>query len=363
MSDATPLVVEIPSRKASIMVTSHGIIQTRPQKAKTWVIPKRGKRGKVTTFSRSSSANMKKKLITLPDYTNLYGLTLTLKSSAWNGDAEDIRYFWLKFSNSIKRVSRCGKLSPLCYYVWRIELQQNLTPHWHVLLSVESERDVLAFRKVFLDSVKRHFGYEPVDKIACDVTDITSYETAYGYMASHNTKHKRSQLGWQGRQWGLCFCTKEAKERYKAKISALEASAVAIESENDIPAMSINVGYSQLCNIEDRSYAIYKRVLKRFLFSKMRNVDKLQNPLKWSHSVYDKKRLKTERRYERLHTNEERDYNRVFYGKKTVLKRSSFGYVEKSFNCSLNWLAYRQTAQKCQFLTSQASANLVRYAL
>ena len=162
MSEETSdLVVEIPERKASLMATGFGIVQTEPQKARKWVIPSnRGKRGNVTTFSRASSANMKKKLNNAPDYKNLYGLTLTLNASAWDGDTDKIRNFWKKFTTNLKYsvfVARCLVIVILC---GGLNYNKIKHPHWHCLFSVESEADILEIRRVYRNQVKRDFGYE-----------------------------------------------------------------------------------------------------------------------------------------------------------------------------------------------------------
>lgn len=359
--ELSDLVVEIPERKASLMTTGFGIVQTEPTKARKWVIPSnRGKRGNITTFSRASSANMKKKLITLPDYKNLYGLTFTLNASAWDGDTDKIRKFWNRFSTNLRHSVIRGNLFRYCYYIWRIELQQNKTPHWHCLFSVESEADILEIRRVYRNQVKRDFGYEVAPEVCCDVIELESYDSAYAYMASHNTKHKRAQLGWQGRQWGLAFVSKHAKNRYNAHIAVYKDSIEEIKSSEDVKKAVRRVGYSQLCNIELRDYQLYKRTLRRFLFAKMRSIDKVANPLRWSPDINDKKTLKASRK----------DQQKVFFVKRykpLFREDGDNGFVRcgsKPFkNGSLNWLAFRQSAQKCQFLTQQATEKLLQGVL
>lgn len=56
--------------------------------------------------------------------------------------------------------------------------------------------------------------------IAAQYRRIDNCAAAFAYVGAHAAKHKRDQLGWKGRQWGVICPTKEAKEFYALKTVA-----------------------------------------------------------------------------------------------------------------------------------------------
>lgn len=218
--------VEIPERKATLIQAPHGVIYKRAQSARTWVIPDtRRKRGKVTTFSRASARNLRGKLVMLPSINNIYGVTLTFQKEAFfnNVGYEGLRDWWKRFQTAIKFKVKKGVISPGFTCLWRIELQLNGTPHFHCVLSLDRQSDLWSFRDLFFEYVAKYLNYCPPDN-AIDMRDLSDSNEAYSYLCSHTSKHKKSQLGWQGRQWGIFFGSPKAKEIYKKSVSDVEQS-------------------------------------------------------------------------------------------------------------------------------------------
>lgn len=254
-------------RPAKIIRYNHGleIKKSIPEERRIFMPSDRQKRGKITTFSRASSSRLRSKLLKLPSITGIYGVTLTFKKEAYDKylGADGLRTMWNNFGNRIKGLCREGKVSARLYYLWRIELQQNGTPHFHIVLSTDNQGDIFTIRNLFFDYVLRYMFYGCPDN-AFDVRDLNSCEEAFNYVCSHSTKHKRSQLGWQGRQWGILFASKEAKEFYN--------SGKVVEE----------VAYNETVSKHNSSYELsrsdefkIKRTLKRLYWAKLR--DTLKN--------------------------------------------------------------------------------------
>lgn len=254
--------IQIPNRNAQVLECSHGLIFRKPLKAREWVIPSRSKRGKITTFSRSSAKNLRDKLIQIPDKVGVYGVTLTLqKDKYFEHDVEYFRNFWLSFSQAVKRAVRKGDLTEHLYLLWRIELTQNRVPHFHVILSTYSPKDIAVYCGLWVKMVKKHYNYTPIASVAVNIRAIDSYEEAYAYVCAHSSKHKRSQLGWQGRQWGMQFASAKAKKYYQDSMST---------EFKDVD--KTGVAECKLWNtLDEKTYFAIKRVLRKMFYSKLRS--------------------------------------------------------------------------------------------
>lgn len=162
---------------------------------------KKARRGCVNTFSFKSSRRLREILInwSLLDGQKFLSFTLTLpceiSSENW---ALLVKRFFKRLSSHSFPV------------VWRVELQKRKVPHLHCVSVV---RTVLDVGKIFdcwvgsCDSISdsdgisitRHNGFLLYSFVAKWVRN----ENWFVYVATHTCKHKQSQLGWIGRQWGL----------------------------------------------------------------------------------------------------------------------------------------------------------------
>ena len=213
---------EVKPRRAAVIQLPHGVLVRRPRRPGTKIgdvsglkkAKRCGKEGMV--FGRTSALNLRSKLMTLPAVRGVYGVTLTIDRHYYEGP-EQVRKFWALFCPLWKRRLEEG-ISENTYFVWRIELQKNGTPHWHCIFCADTEKDVLHFRRVYIEAVKMFFGYDAPLEAAVNIRLLDDFSQAFGYVASHATKHKQEQLGWRGRQWGMLFRTPAAKSLYKASV-------------------------------------------------------------------------------------------------------------------------------------------------
>lgn len=206
-------------------------------------------RGKISAFSSYSAQRMREKIVTLPD-DKLYSVTMTISANYYK-DAEDLRKFWHKFDSYLRYAIKKCELSPKCYFVWRIELQKNRTPHWHCIFKVENEEDLIAIRRTYCRLIQNHFGYQPCPEIAVDIQQVTS-EGIMSYISAHASKKKKDQLGWLGRQWGIKFLSREAREEYDSLVSSDQT----------------------FHNFEKATYFNFLRFLRRLYFSYFRGKGK-----------------------------------------------------------------------------------------
>lgn len=187
---------------------------------------KAGKHGGITTFSATSSRNLKRKLLDLPfegQGVTMYGVTLTIQADAYaaaSDPVEEVRKHWQSFIVTMGKQIKAGAFDSRFMFVWRIELTQKGTPHWHCIVCTPQPSDVLLFQATWCRLVGKWYGYAPNMDIAAQYRRIDNCAAAFAYVGAHAAKHKRDQLGWKGRQWGIICPTKEAKEFYTLKTVA-----------------------------------------------------------------------------------------------------------------------------------------------
>lgn len=191
---------------------------------------RRSKRSAITTFSSASAARLRRLLIQVcgPAEWECFGATLTVPGPPIT--AEEWRMVWNCFRHKMKRL---GNLA----LIWRIELQKRGQPHIHCICWGRHGEGRI--REYWFDALAllgptsgaANIDYEST--ITCgadhgelrpgwaDVTTRWMWPGAcehavkidrlngkdsigwWRYIASHASKAKQSQLGWQGRQWGI----------------------------------------------------------------------------------------------------------------------------------------------------------------
>jgi len=168
--------------------------------------------GDIRTFSKASAGRLRRSLCMLaPSFDcRLYGLCLTIPGAVLPPNY--VRMIWHNF-----RV-RASRLFPSLPWIWRVELQCRKQAHWHLVVYAPVENGfVCAFglRSLWEDVIRRRlYGkYKFIDDkcfanfLRCGVRidDLSKCSLAgvVGYLVDHATKHKQSQLGWNGRQWGI----------------------------------------------------------------------------------------------------------------------------------------------------------------
>lgn len=214
------------------------------------------KRGKQTTFSRASARLLREKLVRMPSIEmgyNSYGVTLTLQKDAFFSASDDyieyFRKFWKAFRVRLFDNAKKDRFSDDFFLVWRIELTKNRVPHFHTIVYTRSYKDVIYFGDLWLKAVKKWYNIEPIRNVAIDIKEISNFEGAYKYIASHASKHKKDQLGWNGRQWGVIFPKKIAKD-ILTNISSYDNMALN------------SVGKCKLCKFVSISFKSYWSILR-----------------------------------------------------------------------------------------------------
>lgn len=171
-------------------------------------------KGDITRFSSASARRLREVLATAHPRKGdhiPYGFTFTIPGSSLNDD--EVRRLWHIFVVKWKRSFRF----PM---VWRIELQKKsrLQAHWHCVVwiprsgsgcssdafAVQIEMFWIRLIRDFLPplSAKTDFGFDKHGVQFRRIDDSTP-SGVIGYLCDHTSKHKASQLGWRGRQWGV----------------------------------------------------------------------------------------------------------------------------------------------------------------
>ena len=198
-------------------------------------------RGNVTTFSAASARRLRDTLLrlTIPD-ARRYALTATVP---WRARSADGKYYTPQdldadrsvvasfdyapdeFRATFKRFRMAFEYRcPSSAIIWRVELQKRGAPHWHGLLYLAVDDWLnLTTDAPDCDAVSRDYI---LSWVLCQMWDDCIHElhgarmkpepghgwmldllndnAAFAkYIADHSSKHKRDQLGWRGRQWGI----------------------------------------------------------------------------------------------------------------------------------------------------------------
>lgn len=171
-------------------------------------------RGAIRGFSAHSSLRLRRLLLHSRLVTSywMYGVTLTLpwKSISLGSALAAYRAAFNRFSMSFKF------RFPNSAMVFRHELQTRRMPHCHIVLyaSVDDfdtydnvHYITSEFGRLWLLAIKcQMYGGSLVGFARYSVKVdkfIGDSMAAYRYLCDHTSKHKISQLGYQGKQWGI----------------------------------------------------------------------------------------------------------------------------------------------------------------
>lgn len=147
------------------------------------------KRGKVRQFSNKSRKRLIELLLKCR-FERPAAITLTLAENP-----SDFQKLFKFFSRKMVQIGLSA--------VWRVELQTRGVPHLHLVADVP---DIEVASKIWSSWVAT------VDNFLPYRFGFLEYGTAirwldgsgwFKYLALHAGKHKASQLGWEGRQWGI----------------------------------------------------------------------------------------------------------------------------------------------------------------
>lgn len=155
--------------------------------------PEDSGRGDILAFSHAAARRLREWFMTkhVPNW-NLFAVTLTthhiFSPNEWRSACK-------RFRQSLIRENFAG--------VWRVELQRRQAPHLHVAFWLPPSATVEAVSALWLRATGEE-GDPSAIAHAVMSKKIEADESGWAvYMGLHGGKHKREQLGWLGKQWGI----------------------------------------------------------------------------------------------------------------------------------------------------------------
>lgn len=157
-------------------------------------------RGKVVGFSTKSNRRFRDLLISayVPG-KNYIAISLTIPEKITSGE-------WFSLLKRF-RMQLLRKNKPA---IWRVELQKRKVPHLHLIGFGNNILDVGDYWLSWVNSVDSlqnsdgvPFSVHKGFLIYGFVAKFVRSENWFKYLACHSSKHKTTQLGWEGRQWGV----------------------------------------------------------------------------------------------------------------------------------------------------------------
>ena len=161
-----------------------------------------GMRGEIKGLSPAAAARCREFVVT-HDIPEAFLVSAT-GTTAVGRSPEEWRQVMRKYKQRLGRVGVSA--------VWRVELQRRGAPHVHLLLWIPKE--LPKWRRVIQEGWLECIGAtfqddgEIVGLKPGEFDHAFQYEEGVGagwvaYLASHTSKHKKEQLGWLGKQWGV----------------------------------------------------------------------------------------------------------------------------------------------------------------
>lgn len=185
-----PYYEKAPNRLA---VYPHGVVVDRHLEPAGEPPSRVPERGRIMGFSHKSARRLKYTFMTAAvEGFDLWAITLTthaiMTPSAW-------RRIMMRFRVALIRAGWAG--------IWRVELQKRKAPHAHVAMWLPPGVGHDRVRALWLRCTGEFNDPEAV-KNAVYSKRIQNDDTGWTvYMGTHDSKHKKEQLGWIGKQWGV----------------------------------------------------------------------------------------------------------------------------------------------------------------
>lgn len=161
-------------------------------------------RGKINSLSFGAVRRLREALAIyhIPFATTL-GVTLTVP---WRKPFEGCFDLYRKVFNVWQTSFR--RAFPTVGGIFRHELQSRKMPHCHIVFYVPSYVDIDEFQgrvfSLWLRSVPiRDGSLRSFSKYGVNSKILDRLPGVFRYLADHASKHKQSQLGYEGKQWGI----------------------------------------------------------------------------------------------------------------------------------------------------------------
>lgn len=159
---------------------------------------RRGLRGSVQEFSLASCRRLREFMLSHvgPGGSKVFGYSMTVPGTL---TADEWRAAVRHWSMRVIRRGGCA--------IWRVELQRRGVPHLHVVLWAPAGSK--AWRACTEDWLERCLPDRCRTIVGGRAHAVEGHALEgdahawYAYLVAHTSKHKTSQLGWHGRQWGI----------------------------------------------------------------------------------------------------------------------------------------------------------------
>jgi len=278
----------------------HGILQQRAN----FSLPERtdkqvqSRRGCISSFSRHSALRLRKALLTysLPDNLNcvMVGLTLTLPWVVKDGIDFDLVISDYKSAFNRFGVSFNRKF-PNSSAIFRHELQTRKMPHCHLVFWLSdfdfhlrskgrysNLNDLRAIihslwsRSLFVDSFSSRYdcNLSGFSGHGVRVDVLNDSVQALRYICDHASKHKKSQLGYKGKQWGFL--------RRKMFVP-VEPFEYRFETDDDLICFNRHV--SKVCRYRINEKLSRRCCNKSVLFIAQSSVDRVAKSLLYDRTI------------------------------------------------------------------------------
>lgn len=159
------------------------------------IVPPKGYvRGEIQGFSPEASRRLKEFCMTQCVCERVvWAFTFTVRRDI---SATDWRSALKRFRMALKYQGWAG--------VWRVELQRRGVPHIHAAMWLPEDVGWKAVRDLWLSATRQEDDREARRHAVLGKPIPAAKEAGWTvYQALHNGKHKESQLGWRGKQWGV----------------------------------------------------------------------------------------------------------------------------------------------------------------
>ena len=160
-------------------------------------------RGKITGFSAKSSRRLRQHMLTNWGGENSQPFAVTLTTRQMHTPEQ--------WESAIKRFrTSLARKYPDWAACWRVELQRRKTPHLHCVFwipkSTQYNYSVSWYQyritELWLKAIREENDIHSWS-YAVSVKDLTGATGWVIYCTLHDSKHKKEQLGWKGKQWGI----------------------------------------------------------------------------------------------------------------------------------------------------------------
>lgn len=154
-------------------------------------------RGEIQGFSNKSASRLREFMMThhVEGYYP-YAVTLTTQEVY---DPQQWESIVKRFRTSLARKHEDWAAC------WRVELQKRKTPHLHCVFWLPQCAPAHVWKiqltQLWIKATKEDTS--AVWEFSVHVRDLTGSSAWMIYCTLHDSKHKKDQLGWKGRQWGI----------------------------------------------------------------------------------------------------------------------------------------------------------------